>query len=299
MDIERLRECSYLAQTLNFTSTARHFYITQSALSKRITKVEGELGFKLFYRGKNGVHVTKAGQEFIKGAAAILERYDATLDVCHDIESGKEGPIYLGYLYGASYMFLPKAIREFKEGHPNTPVYCRAFEMDEIERAFNEHRINVAITSNIDGFDEDRFDQVALYPDSFCAIVPKEHKLAGCKSLKVEDFVGEDVVLPKFSYMPHATSRIHSMLSPILKSVSPKNVIFDLNSIKMSLMIDRNVVIEFSHLRRFFEEDGLAFIPLETGGPDFDVVVVWERAEETRQIRDFSDILKARSEYLC
>lgn len=38
MDIDKLQEFVYLAQTLSFKSTANHFYMTQSVPSKHISQ---------------------------------------------------------------------------------------------------------------------------------------------------------------------------------------------------------------------------------------------------------------------
>ena len=55
MRIEHVEEFLDLAVTLNFTRTAKHFYITQPVLSKHIAGLEAELGSRLFNRDKTGI----------------------------------------------------------------------------------------------------------------------------------------------------------------------------------------------------------------------------------------------------
>ena len=52
MNIERLREFSYLAETLSFSITAKHFYLSTSVLSKHIAAIEADLGVRLFERDR-------------------------------------------------------------------------------------------------------------------------------------------------------------------------------------------------------------------------------------------------------
>lgn len=52
MSIEPLREFSYLAETLSFSITAKHFYLSTSVLSKRIAVIEADLGVRLFERDR-------------------------------------------------------------------------------------------------------------------------------------------------------------------------------------------------------------------------------------------------------
>ena len=51
MNIDHLREFVYLAETLSFAATARHFFISASVLSKHVSALEDDLQVKLFVRG--------------------------------------------------------------------------------------------------------------------------------------------------------------------------------------------------------------------------------------------------------
>ena len=55
MRIDTLYEFILLATNLNFTDTAKSFFIAQSALSNHISKLERELGAKLFTRDNRSV----------------------------------------------------------------------------------------------------------------------------------------------------------------------------------------------------------------------------------------------------
>ena len=50
MNIDHLREFVYLAETLSFAATARHFFISASVLSKHVSALEDDLQVKLFVR---------------------------------------------------------------------------------------------------------------------------------------------------------------------------------------------------------------------------------------------------------
>ncbi len=54
-----------VARTLNFTHAAQSLFVTQSALSQRIQKLEGELETTLFVRGRN-LRLTESGQKLLR-----------------------------------------------------------------------------------------------------------------------------------------------------------------------------------------------------------------------------------------
>lgn len=80
MRIDTLYEFILLATNLNFTDTAKSFFIAQSALSNHISKLERELGAKLFTRDNRSVALTKVGKTFLEDAKKIVADYERALD---------------------------------------------------------------------------------------------------------------------------------------------------------------------------------------------------------------------------
>lgn len=60
-------ECFFnLAETLNFSETAKQLYISQQAVSKNISKLESKTGFPLFYRSPHKVQITPWGKKYLE-----------------------------------------------------------------------------------------------------------------------------------------------------------------------------------------------------------------------------------------
>lgn len=76
MDLQLLRTFLDVIDTGSFAAAADRLHVTQSAVSLRIGRLEGQLGRPLFQRGKTGVTPTPAGREFRRHAAAILRSWD-------------------------------------------------------------------------------------------------------------------------------------------------------------------------------------------------------------------------------
>lgn len=64
MNIDHLKIFINLAETLNFSLTAKTLNLSQSAVSQAIKSIENELGFSLFKRTKRQVRLTKSGTLF-------------------------------------------------------------------------------------------------------------------------------------------------------------------------------------------------------------------------------------------
>jgi len=71
-EIRLLETAIALAEELHFSRTAARLRIDQATVSKRVKKLEGELGFQLFVRNRQIVELTEAGRKFVEEARLAL-----------------------------------------------------------------------------------------------------------------------------------------------------------------------------------------------------------------------------------
>lgn len=75
MDIESLRGFVVLAVSKSFSKASRELYISQSALSRRISSLEASVGDKLFVRA-NPLSLTSTGEFLFADAQRTIQAYD-------------------------------------------------------------------------------------------------------------------------------------------------------------------------------------------------------------------------------
>jgi DNA-binding transcriptional LysR family regulator len=73
VDLDAVRTFVSVADTGQFQHTATEMAITQQAVSKRIAKLEGDLGVRLFTRTARGAQLTIDGQAFLPHARELLQ----------------------------------------------------------------------------------------------------------------------------------------------------------------------------------------------------------------------------------
>jgi DNA-binding transcriptional LysR family regulator len=76
LDLQLLKTFLEVAATGSFGAASNRLFVTQSAVSLRVQRLEDELGRRLFDRQKNGVVLTSAGREFRGFATLILRNWD-------------------------------------------------------------------------------------------------------------------------------------------------------------------------------------------------------------------------------
>ncbi|EDQ03473.1 HTH-type transcriptional regulator BenM (plasmid) [Sulfitobacter indolifex] len=76
MDITLIKTFIEVANTGSFVAARDRLFVTQSAISLRIQRLEGSLGHQLFTRSKAGAVLTAEGQQFEPYALSLLKVWE-------------------------------------------------------------------------------------------------------------------------------------------------------------------------------------------------------------------------------
>jgi DNA-binding transcriptional LysR family regulator len=142
-----LRQLEYLAAVVShgsFGRAAQEIYVTQSALSQQIARLEDELGLTLLNRGPKGVEPTPAGLEFLDHARAILGRVSEARAAVDD---------HIGAVRGVARIAatpydtreLPQALAAFHRAHPQVQLAFQQESAAQIVEQLTTGSIDVAV----------------------------------------------------------------------------------------------------------------------------------------------------------
>jgi len=121
MDKVQLENFTLLAQTLNFSTVAKQKFISQPALTKQISRLEEELGVRLFDRSKHGVSLTYAGEEFFRHAREILDGIEKAQRHMEFIQMGQTGSLDISSVFGLDDA-ISRCVGAFVRRYPNVNV---------------------------------------------------------------------------------------------------------------------------------------------------------------------------------
>jgi DNA-binding transcriptional LysR family regulator len=76
MDLQLIRTFLEIISAGSFLEAADRVFVTQSAVSLRVKRLEEELGQKLFNRSKAGIELTPAGEQFERFARSLLKVWE-------------------------------------------------------------------------------------------------------------------------------------------------------------------------------------------------------------------------------
>lgn len=126
MKIEQLEYLVEISRKKSFNQASENLFLTPQALSRSISSMENELGFKIFDRNKKGVRFTPEGEKLLITAQQITELYNNTLKEIRMYQTAMND-IYTGnlmiYAHPAFTMsVLPQIINDFCKEYPNITV---------------------------------------------------------------------------------------------------------------------------------------------------------------------------------
>lgn len=202
-------ECFLLiSEKMSFSEAAYDASISQSALSKRIKKIEDILGNALFNRSSTGVSLTKAGEIFYFFAADTIENY---YKVKRSVSlSQPRSSMYLGCMEHLGKEGLTTIISNFASNNPdikmclvegNTKKTLARLDANEIDLCFVVHITSEANSySNISKHYQENYQFISVLDDIFCLIMSKDHELSCRESLTFEEIKDQTLVLLDHSY---------------------------------------------------------------------------------------------------
>jgi len=187
MDIRGLRYFIKLAECLNFTHAAKECFITQTAMSQNIAKMEEELGFQLFKRNNRSVELTPAGRDFYGRMYMIVKEYDDAVEHSSNIANGREGRLRVAMPNGVDGLNLMPAMKEFKKRYPSVTLNSQITDPGFFDSYLKQRKVDMVVTWVYDKLpvEEGRESFIfAHYPIKVA--VGKGHPFAECEKITKE-----------------------------------------------------------------------------------------------------------------
>lgn len=146
MELRQLEYFAAVARHGHFTRAAEELYVTQSALSQQVRRLEAELGVVLFVRGSRGVEVTAAGAELLERATTILaEAARARADMGE--HAGAQRGLVRVAATAADAPGLPAALVAFHEAHPGIRIALRHGSAREVQELAGAGAAELAVAA--------------------------------------------------------------------------------------------------------------------------------------------------------
>ncbi|MFF3691399.1 LysR family transcriptional regulator [Streptomyces sp. NPDC002187] len=219
VDLRDLELLDATAEAGSLTAAAERLYVSQPALSQRLTRLEDRLGMRLFDRQGRRLVPNAAGRRMLVAAHQILgELRSATRDL-KDMRDGRDRRVRFTAECSTTFQWLPPIIRAFRERHPGAEVRIESVPDDAPVPALLADQVDVALVTKPDR-QMDRVSLTRLFEDEMVAVVPAQHPWASRAHITARDFADAHLVL----YDVYDQTRIPSNPLPIPREARPARI---------------------------------------------------------------------------
>lgn len=174
-----------------FHGAAKALNIAQPPLSRRIARLERDVGAELFSRRSRQVQLTEVGVLFVREARAVLEQARWAQRVARDSGEGRVGHVRLGYVGSSGYSIVPRALRSFRDACPRATVSVEAILGHRQLEALQTGSVDVALYR---GTVDAGFRVHRLRTDRFVVALPEAHRFAARRRVALADLAAERFV---------------------------------------------------------------------------------------------------------
>lgn len=122
IDFDGIQAFVAIAELGGFSKAAEQLHVTQTALTRRVQKLEAYLNLRLFDRTTRYVELTAVGREFLPQAKAIVSEMTLAVGRLKDMSKHARGGFTLACVPTMASHVLPTAIRRYAEAYPGNRI---------------------------------------------------------------------------------------------------------------------------------------------------------------------------------
>lgn len=286
MELQQLKYFKAVAAIGKISDAAEALFISAPALSTSISRLEKELGVKLFDRTSNRITLNAQGQIFLKHVNEVF----ATLDSARqELQQSLflQGP-NISLLSTNSLMWV-NLIAAFTSEFPRYTLSCSTISHASLlENGFPaQHHFLLAYECEIPSVYTDKFDSIFLFRSRPTVMIHKDHPLAQKEEIDPRELVGERLMLS----MPN--SPLHHRVKEIfeLHNLPLPTDNFLSHPIRQKMVAENTGISFFSEHPGAVTHPDIRYIPLADPFTPWDTRLYWRKdrplTEHEATFRDF------------
>lgn len=187
-----------VAEMGSFQRAAQELNISQSAVTRRIQKLEENLGTVLFERTTRSLKMTLAARQFRERARAIIADVEEAVDTVGSNISRSEyyrnTVITIATIQTFTHRRLPQLISAFRAAGYTSRIRILDLFANDVVDAVSQGEADFGISFM--GMQEHGLEFTSLIEDPFVAVIHREHPLARKERLSWSDLADQPLAIP-------------------------------------------------------------------------------------------------------
>jgi len=196
MNIENLKCFIAVASCESFTKASEQLFLTQSTVSRRVARLEDDLGKRLIVRSNSSdFTLTREGKLVLREGRLILSSVSSLIAQLNNLEEDIHGAVRIGFYGMFPYLDIVAKLQEFLgANYPRVELIVHSNKISQIDNDLeaNDSDIFVSLQSELKA--REGYACRVLFKRDVVALMPKSHRLAARSRLSIEDLRNEPLV---------------------------------------------------------------------------------------------------------
>lgn len=198
MEFAQLKYFQAMANIRHFTRAARMVDVSQPALSRSMSKLERELGVRLFKRSEGEIELTAEGSRLLRHVDRILREVESAKEEARIIRTGAQPSFKLSFIHSLGSYFLPLILRDFRARYPDIRIQLNQQDSATLAHQVAAGETDLCLCSTLPTTEHSAW--VYLWSEELFVTVPLGHPLAAHRSVDLRELEYEELIAPKKSY---------------------------------------------------------------------------------------------------
>ena len=208
--LNEMRNFCVTAECLNFTTAAKFLYIEQPALSKQISRLEAELGVKLFHRTTRRVSLTPAGESFLQACRVFINACDVLpKSFPHNAFAGNGRGLVIGIGETINSAPIMEVLDRFFSGREGVTLSFKRARDEKLPHLLNDEEVDFIYTFLPILQSDPRYEYASVKKLRLRVLLWKDHPLAEKSCIAIKDLRDEWLIMN--SSAPPLLNTLHSV----------------------------------------------------------------------------------------
>ena len=186
MDFKELETFVSIVENGSISAAALSMKISQPAVSKRISRIEEEMGTVLFENGHKHCHLTPEGAVLYKAALKILDLRKKARTQIAEISQDLYGTVRIAATSVTSDFILPGLLVRFMELHPGVSIQVFQGDSERVLNMLKTGEADLAIAGSDAEIPEGYRSELFCH-DELVLIVGRSHPLSSQKYIAMNE----------------------------------------------------------------------------------------------------------------
>lgn len=192
MNFKQVESFRAVVLTGSMTMAAQQLHTSQSNVSRSISKLESEVGFKLFDRHGGRSTLTRAGDAFFRDVKRAFTSLETLESSARAIKTAGAGTLKVAAAASLSVGILPAAVNLFRQHYPLVGIVLDTSESSTIAGWVAHQQCDLGFVSYV--LDKPGVTAELIDSSDAVCVVHSEHALANRSCVGPEDLKGEHFI---------------------------------------------------------------------------------------------------------